>query len=142
MLIATLELIAASTPIRALRGSLVLYPLFSAAHIAGFGLMLGAIATWDIAVLRGRSPDALALSLARYGAVLAVAAGIVLFLCRGSIYLANPAFQVKLALLALALANVIMAHVRMGRDSIRPNAAVSLVLWPSIILAGRYTGFL
>ena len=142
MLIETLDLIAASPPIRALRGSMVLYPLVSAVHIAGFGRMLGAIATWDIAVLRGRSPDALALRLARYGAVLAVAAGIVLFLCRGSIYLANPAFQVKLALLALALANVVMAHLRMGQTSLRLNAAASLVLWPSTILAGRYTGFL
>lgn len=141
MLTETLDLISASGPIRALRGSALFYPLISAAHIAGFALMIGAIATWDVAILRARTPDPLAQRLARNGAILAVLAGIVLFVCRGSSYVANPAFQLKMAFLALALGNVALTHRHPGQWTLRANAAASLALWSTTLLAGRYIGF-
>ncbi|WP_439599057.1 DUF2214 domain-containing protein [Falsiroseomonas sp.] len=153
-----LDLIAASAPAVALRGSVTLYLLVNAAHVLGLGLLVGAIATLDLRLLgafRAAPLPVLAPPLVRVAAVglgLAALTGLALFSTRPATYLENPAFLAKLGLLAVALANLALLHagrpwraalaggVVAGR--LRLAAAVSLSAWLGVLLAGRWIGFL
>ncbi|NKC33565.1 DUF2214 domain-containing protein [Falsiroseomonas selenitidurans] len=153
-----LDLIAASAPATALRGSVTLYLLVNAAHVLGIGLLVGAIATLDLRLLgafRSAALGHLAPPLVRVAATglgLAALTGLLLFSTRPATYLENPAFLAKLALLALALANLALLHA--GRPwraalaggalagRLRLAAGVSLAAWIGALLAGRWIGFL
>jgi hypothetical protein len=89
---------------------------------------------------------------AAVGACLAVATGLWLFSVKPAEYLDNWAFLTKAALLALALLNVVLQHrgrrfaraVIHGRAlplSVRVAAFFSAVLWLSVLVAGRWIGF-
>ena len=62
----------------------------------------------------------------------------------------NPGFQFKMAMLIFALANVAVFYWRFGRalkagaplEGARPLAAVSLVSWVFVLLAGRSIAYL
>ena len=66
-------------------------------------------------------------------------------------YLGNSAFLWKAGLLALALANVVLQHVNRGfaqastggevRPTVRLVALFSILLWLSVLVAGRWIGF-
>jgi hypothetical protein len=79
----------------------------------------------------------------------AVLTGLALFSIRAQEYATNVAFQAKLALLALAGLNLLAFRLldrnRAAHDGHAPGtralAALSLVLWPSILVAGRFIGF-
>lgn len=153
-----LDLIAASAPAAALRGSVTLYLLVNAAHVLGIGLLVGAIATLDLRLLGAFRSAALAhlapplVRVAATGLGLAALTGLALFSTRPATYLENPAFLAKLALLALALANLALLHA--GRPwraalaggalagRLRLAAGVSLAAWIGALLAGRWIGFL
>jgi hypothetical protein len=142
----------------ALRGSAIAYPLVNAVHIAGFGALLGAILTLDLRLLgafRSQPLGALAPPLQRVAAGgLAVAAltGLLLFSTRAPAYAENPAFLLKLGLLAAGLLNVVALrlspHWARALDggevhpSVRLAAALSLLAWLGAVLAGRWIGFL
>jgi len=131
-----------------------LYPLANLVHVLGAALVVGAIATFDIQVLR--SPrDApivshIAIPIAIAGLVLQAASGVVLLSAEASTVVRNPAFQFKMAMLIFALANVAVFHWRFGRalkagaplEGARPLAAVSLVSWVFVLLAGRSIAYL
>lgn len=86
-------------------------------------------------------------SLYRRLAVAALSAmaltGIALFSVKAGEYAANPAFRTKMVLLALALANVAFYHAaaRTSARLRRLSIAVSAAIWPAILLAGRFIGF-
>ncbi|MBB5692881.1 DUF2214 domain-containing protein [Muricoccus pecuniae] len=142
----------------ALRRSAVLYPLVNAAHILGIGLLVGAIFTLDARVLGAFSRAPLAalgpplVRVAALGLAAAAATGLLLFSVRPAEYLANPAFQVKLGLILLGLANVLALKLGAGwrralageapAPSVRVAALASLLLWTGAVLAGRWIGFL
>lgn len=142
---------------RALRASWIAYLLVNAAHILGVALLLGAILVLDLRLLGafGSVPLAvmgpLQLRVAAFGLGLAVLTGAWLFSTRPTDYAANPAFQIKLALLAAALANIGLQHAnaRFRRamtgapvtPAVRACAAASLVLWIALLVAGRWIGF-
>jgi hypothetical protein len=144
------------SPVTALRGSTVLYPVVNALHIIGIGLLLGTIVTVDIRIIglwqaeRWRQGLYELLPLARLGFALAVASGGLLFSIRATEYIANPALQLKLVLIAIALLNVMAFHVLWRRSDtdampaagLRISAGLSLVLWLASIFAGRAIGFL
>jgi hypothetical protein len=141
-----------------LRDSGTAYLLVNAAHILGVGLLVGAILPLDLRLLGlfGRVPLAvLAPFLSRaaaVGAVLAIATGLWLFSVKPAEYLRNEAFLWKAALLALALANVALQHGNRGfaearaggavRPTVRLVAAASILLWLSVLVAGRWIGFI
>lgn len=141
----------------ALRASWIAYLLVNAAHILGVALLLGAILVLDLRLLGafGSVPLAvmgpLQLRVAAFGLGLAVLTGAWLFSIRPTDYAANPAFQIKLALLAAALANIGLQHAnaRFRRamtgapvtPAVRACAAASLVLWIALLVAGRWIGF-
>jgi hypothetical protein len=128
-------------PLRAIRTSTLLWPAVSAAHIAGFGVMLGAIAAYDLAVLR-RGPVAVLgpwlVPLAGWALAVALATGLILFGTRASLYAQNAAMLAKLGLIAAGLLNIAAFRWRPSRGL----AALSLVIWSAVLVAGRWTAFI
>jgi len=134
-----------------------LYILVNAAHILGLGLLIGAILPLDLrltGLLRRADLGVLFPFLTRAamtGLALALATGFLLFLVNPVEYAANRALQVKLVLILLALANAALLHLglRRGRWAageaiplpVRLSAALSIALWLSVLLAGRWIGF-
>jgi len=141
-----------------LRNSGTAYLFVNAAHILGVGLLVGAILPLDLRLLgffRSVPLTVIAPFLSRAaasGAALAIVTGLWLFSVKPAEYLGNTAFLAKAALLALALANVALQHgnrrfaAALVGDAMPVNvrlvAAASIVLWLSVLLAGRWIGFL
>lgn len=141
-----------------LRRSATAYIWFNAAHILAIGVLLGSVVVLDLRLLglfRRQPLDAMGpplASMALVGAVAAIGTGFLIFTVRPDAYLGNTAFLVKLLLLLLALANALALRrspawrdaldVGEVRPGVRLAAAVSLVLWPATLLAGRWIAFL
>ncbi|RII82573.1 DUF2214 domain-containing protein [Neopusillimonas maritima] len=135
----------------------VAYLVVNAAHILGIGLLLGAILPLDLLLLRstrGRDLPTLGPFLVRAaatGAALAVTTGLWLFSVKPVEYAENPAFLLKVTLLVLAICNIALQHhgehfnaaLRSGRPSVRVRtlAVTSAILWLSVLIAGRWIGF-
>jgi hypothetical protein len=93
----------------------------------------------------------LLLPVSRFGFVLAIGMGFLLFSADASHVVKNPAFQAKLLLLAAALINVVIAHAgswrhveRWGDEApaaAKATALASLVLWLGVICAGRLIAY-
>lgn len=135
----------------------IAYLVVNAVHILGVGLLVGAILPLDLLLLRSARGQDLAVlgpflvRAAATGATLALATGICLFLVKPVEYAQNTAFLFKAALLALAMCNIALQHhdrhfhaaLRSGQPSarVRVSAAASAVLWLSVLVAGRWIGF-
>jgi len=140
-----------------LRSSGTAWLLVDAAHILGVGLLVGAIVPLDLRLLGlfRALPLALIAPLlsrtAAAGAALAFATGLWLFSMKPAEYLANSAFLWKVALLAPALANVALQHANRSyalalaggavRLTVRLAALGSILMWLSVLVAGRWIGF-
>jgi hypothetical protein len=83
--------------------------------------------------------------------IVAATCGALLFSSKASTYYVNLPFRIKIACLVLAAANMLAFHLS-GRDisgwdnrppprRARVAGAISLVLWISIVAAGRWIGF-
>ena len=133
----------------ALRASRWTYPLVSAAHLTGIALLFGAILPLDLRLLGARrSVDLAALSrilvpVAAFGLALAAITGAALFAVAAREYAANPAFQIKIAIVALAALNALSFRLRAPPgDAIPAVAAVaSALLWLGAIAAGRMIAY-
>ena len=141
----------------ALRTSFIAYPLVNALHVLSLGVLVTTVGLMDLRVLGrfsafdGHSFIAALRPLA-YGAFAGTAAtGFALFSIRASEYAFNPAFQLKLALIVVAGLNLALFQ-RAGRGRAmalrggfsvteRVTAAASLILWPGVLAAGRFVGF-
>ncbi len=135
------------------------FPFIESLHVVGVALVLGAILAADLRLLgvnaRGYATLAFVRELTPWawgGFVLAAVTGAGMFITRPSTYAANPAFQVKLLLLALAGLNVLVLHRGVMRRidawgennpyGARAAGALSICLWIGVALAGRWTGHL
>ena len=136
-----------------LRNSVWLYPAVETLHIVGFAVLVGSIVTFDLGVLRSSRTANLAawsravLPVARAGFALAVPMGLLLFTVEATAYAANPAFRLKLVLLALAIANVAVFHVLargvlLPTPALRVSAALSLVVWLGVLGCGGMIAYL
>jgi hypothetical protein len=141
-----------------LRDSGTAYLFVNATHILGIGLLLGSILPLDLRLLGffRNAPLAIIgpflLRVAATGAITAILAGLWLFSVKPAEYIVNTAFLVKMALLAVAFGVILLQHrsqdfrvaLQCGRIgvAVRIRAAVSALLWLSILLAGRWIGFL
>lgn len=149
--------IEASALAQALRGSGTLYLVLNAAHILGIGLLVGAILPLDLRILGligGPPLPVIGPFLSRAAGIglgLAMVTGACLWSVDASDYLGNAAFRWKMVLLALGLGNIALLHrlgwrqvMTTGRASgtTRVLAAVSALVWPGVLLAGRWIGFL
>jgi hypothetical protein len=154
-LLAALEGTAVAQGLRAARWG---YAAVNTLHVFGIALLVGAILPLDLRLLglfRTVPLDVLGPFLARsaaLGVALAILTGLWLFSVQPAHYFSNDAFRYKLALLALALVNVALQHANrhfrmaLGAGTIHPSvralALVSIFLWLSTLLAGRWIGFL
>jgi hypothetical protein len=131
-----------------------LYPLANLVHVLGAALVVGAIATFDLQLLRSPREAPIvshtAIPVAVAGLLLQAGSGLVLLSAEASSLVRNPAFQFKMAMLIFALANVAVFHWRFGGalktgaslHGAQTLAAVSLVSWILVLLAGRSIAYL
>jgi len=123
----------------ALRVSRWTYPLVNAGHILGIAMLVGAVLPMDVAVLRGRDPQVRMLRpWAVAGFALALVCGSLLFTVQATDYAASFWFRLKMALLAVALVN---AALHLGGRGGPVTAAVSLAVWPAVLLGGRMIAY-
>ena len=136
-----------------------LYPIVEITHILGIVLLAGAAAMWDLRLLgvSRRLPVSLMarhlLPWARVGFATVLPTGLMMFVAHAGEMATNPAFQVKVILIVLALANTVLFHRRVfptveGWDVGRPApvparvaAGVSLGLWAAVIACGRLLAY-
>lgn len=140
--------------VRALKASFVAYPIANALHIMSIGALLTSVWLMDLRVLGAfRSlPQAAFVALLRRTAFTAFASALVtgslLFSVRAREYAAMPIFLTKMTLILLAGANflVFMRRAKGGDEpaggTVTILAVLSLVLWTSVLFAGRFIGFL
>jgi hypothetical protein len=147
-------------PSLAIRNSLFLFPMFEAIHVMGLAMVFGTIVVVDLRALGVASSqrrfNVLSDELLKWtwaAFVLTAATGVLMFLANPVVYAENTFFRVKLALLALAGANMMVFQFTVGRTAATWGEArsaplvgkiactLSLVLWISIIFMGRFIGF-
>lgn len=157
---ALLEALEHSSLAGAMKHSLWLYPIVEIVHIAGFALLVGTVAAFDLRLLgfaRSTSIRALERSLlpwAWMALVLIVPSGIAMFSTHAVEFAVNPAFRVKLLLLLAAGLNALLFHAGVFRsvaawDQHTPtpraakfSAVLSLALWAGVITCGRLIAYL
>ena len=117
-----------------------LFPVIQSVHILGLTLLVGTICLVDFRILgmglRRQAVSDLASSLAPWtfvGLITVLITGPLLFGSDIPRYLNNPAFVLKMVLLAAALAE----HFTLHRNKTKFAAALSLILWSGVVLAGR-----
>ncbi len=137
------------------------YPILETAHVIGLGLLLGAIVLVDLRVLGvgsgidRRALMRMALPIAWFGFAINAISGMLLFASSAVDLAGNASLQVKVILIAVALANVAIFHVAdraglglateatAGPGTVsRASALLSLVLWVGVIVAGRMIAYI
>jgi len=136
-----------------------LYPIVEILHILGFVLVVGGAFFFDLRLLgRGRSLPvsglaAHLLTWSRVGFTLVAPTGFMMFTAHATEFAENPAFRLKLILIALALLNAAAFHrwpfrsvTRWDLGSGTPAgakaaAALSLICWIGAIAGGRLLAY-
>lgn len=133
--------------IKALKTSFFAYPIVSALHILAIGALVTSVMLMDlrvIGVIRSL-PEGPLLQLLRRVALgafgLAVVTGALMFAVRATEYAGMPLFWIKMGLIGVAGANFAAFSLLRGQGAKRVLAGVSIVLWPTVLLAGRFLGF-
>ena len=146
-----------SPPLVAMRSSVWLFPVVASVHLMGLALIGGAVLVGDLRLLGfglSRQPTALvARDTERWliaGLLLSVPTGILQFMCFATKYYYLRFFWVKMAALVLVLIFTFSLRrrlVAMADDgSSHPTqnklaALVSLSLWTTVAIGGRWIGF-
>ena len=131
-----------------MRDSVFLYPLANITHVLAVLAFFAAVAAMDLRLLgvfEGVPARTLIGRLRPVAfAALAVIAttGVTLFVPEAAAIGANRAFQVKLVMIVIGLANIGLNDWALRRDGedgpwARASAGVSLVLWLMVAAAGR-----
>ena len=143
-------------PVRLLKVSFVAYPVVNALHIAAIGMLFASVVLLDLRLLGAFKslPEAAFATVFRKVAICAFAAaaptGLALFAVKASEYATMPVFLLKMGLIAAAIANFLGFAAIERRTSageatsvaLRVLALASIVLWSSVLLCGRFIGFL
>ena len=143
-----------------IRESLYLFPLIESTHVIGLTTVFGTIAIIDLRLLgiasTGRPFTRIADDILKWtwaAFALTAATGLLMFITNADVYYHNFYFQTKMTLLLLSGVNMLLFELTAGRsvhrwdkDKAAPLAgktiaAVSLVLWITIIFMGRWIGF-
>ena len=143
----------------ALRESVWLYPTVETIHILGFALLFGSILVVDLRLLGFRRNVTLGplmyfvLPISLLSVLLVLPTGLLLFAAHATDLVGSRPFIVKMVLLFAACINALMFHAgpyraeidappgREPRGSTRLFASISIVLWVSIIVAGRLIAY-
>ena len=156
---AALRWLEGSTVAAAMRESIWLYPAVETVHLLGVTVLVGAAFMFDLRLL-GVSRHLPVIGLAshllawsRRGAAVVVPTGLLLLAPHATRLWENPAFQVKLLLVALAGANALAFHLLTLRNvavweaavappvAARAAALISLALWTGAIVCGRLLAY-
>jgi CDP-diglyceride synthetase len=116
------------------------FPVVQSIHIIGITMLVGTICLLDLRLLRSQSTEEFAARLAPWtttGLLTVLITGPVLFGSDLTRYVQNPAFVVKMVLLAVALAAHFTLHRSVNPSRQKIAAILSLLLWSSVVLAGR-----
>jgi len=128
------------------------FPFLECIHIVGFAFSVGTIGLVDLRLLgvglRNYTPQEIAQSMAPwtlFGLGIMLTSGPMLFSSDPDMYYLNRAFQIKMALLLLA----IVFHYTVRRKVVASGSAgagkavacVSLAMWVGIIFAGIFYAF-
>lgn len=154
-----LHWIESSSIAAAVRESTWGYPAIETAHILGFTMLVGAAALFDLRLLgfARRIPVADAakhlLRCSRWSVLAVVPTGLLLFMTQATETWANPAFRVKLLLIAAAGLNALVFQTWTFRSvnswnleqatPLRAKLAglVSLLCWSGVITFGRLIAY-
>ncbi|MGQ0676440.1 MAG: DUF6644 family protein [Rhodospirillales bacterium] len=143
----------------AMRQWLLLYPLVEIVHLVGIALLVGSIVCLDLRLmgLRRKLPASFTaqhlLPVTVAGLCLVVASGSLLFTTEAASLFHNPAFRVKLILIALGGVNAALFHLGPWRRvaaweharpplSARLGGAASMGLWIGVLTCGRLIAYL
>jgi hypothetical protein len=143
----------------AMRQWLWLYPAVEVVHLCGIALLFGSIAVLDLRLLgfsRRLSVRALAAHTLPWtigSFVLIVPSGLAMFVAHAGDLIASPVFALKGCLIMAAVVNAAVFHAGAFRgaaawdvDAVPPGAAraaaaLSLLLWLSVIACGRLLAY-
>lgn len=144
----------------ALRENELIFPIIETIHILGLGISVGLIMWVDLRLLgyiMREKPVSLVIQgierWAIFGFAIMILSGSLLFLSEPMKCYTTIAFRIKAVLLVLAGANVWYFHSRVSKGLAKWDSAVilpwparmvgllSLTLWLSIIVAGRWTAY-
>jgi len=151
--------IEASALGQAMRQWLWLYPSVEIVHITGIALLVGSIVILDLRLLgisrslplRRLAAHTLPWSAASFALI--VPSGLAMFVAHANDLMGNPVFALKICLILLAGANAGIFHAGVFRGAAqwdvdvmpplaaRVAAAVSLLLWLSVIACGRLLAY-
>lgn len=131
------------------------FALAECVHIGGFAVGVGSIVLVDFRMLNLGLRQETAGRILRYTDLWTVIAllfvmfsGVALFLSQTDIYRVNLIFPIKMYVLAAALIYNFTIHRKVAKMENPPPllskvvAAVSLLLWVSVVFGGIFTGFL
>ena len=157
---ALLETLEHSSLAGAMKHSLWLYPIVEIVHIAGLAILVGAVVLFDLRLL-GFSRTVSIRSLERHllpwawvALLLIVPSGVAMLSAHATDFAGNPAFRVKLLLIAFAAVNALTFHNGVFRsvstwDQHQPTplaakaaALLSLAIWLGVITCGRLIAYL
>src|SRR5215470_1526712 len=143
-----------------IRNSLYIFPLIESTHVFGLTMVFGTIAIIDLRLLgvastrrsfRKMASDILKWTWAAFAVT--AATGALMFITNAGVYYHNFCFRTKMVMLALAGINMLVFELTAGRTIRRwdkapsaplvgkTTAAISLVIWITIIFLGRWIGF-
>jgi hypothetical protein len=137
-----------------------MFPAVESAHVIAITLVVGLVMIVDLRVLglasrmeRVTELSGAVLPWAWVAFAVAVISGFFMFAAKPHSYFSNLSFQIKMLLMAAAFLNMLMFHLIPYRsvhswDDGVPSpplaklaCGVSLTLWVSIVLMGRWIGF-
>jgi uncharacterized protein DUF6644 len=145
-----------SAPLHAMRDSPIFFPIVATIHLMGLALIGGAVLVVDLRLLgfglQGQSVAELARDAERWllrGLIVMVSTGILLFMCFATKYYYLTFFWVKMSALLVVIVFTwsIRRRVALADDAdtspIRCKlvAVVSVLLWTTVAVGGRYIGF-
>ena len=142
----------------AVRENEVLFPWIESVHVLAIVLVIGTISIVDLRLLGaygadqpGRRVAKRFLPLVWWPILILLATGLIMIVGEPGRSLKNPAFQLKMALLAGALIVTVLCQRRLRRAPgagpagtgglARSLAILSLLLWAGIIFAGRWIAY-
>lgn len=136
------------------------FPIVETIHVLSLAAVFGSIAMLDLRLLGITSRDGAVstishevLPLTWIAFAVAALSGTLLFMSNASAYAANLQFRLKFLFMALAAVNMLAFHLGAYRQVSQwdhqlppPNAAriagaLSILLWLTIIVFGRWTGY-
>ena len=145
-----------SGPLHAMRDSPIFFPIVATIHLMGLAMIGGAVFVVDLRLLgfglQGQPVAELARDAERWlfrGLAVMITTGILLFMCFATKYYYLTFFWVKMGALVAVIIftwSVRRRVVMAGDADVRPVwrklvAVVSLLLWTTVAVGGRYIGF-